>query len=625
MALPLSIIVDDRKFNVQVPDKLQKKSVGALVRKITKRAGSIKATVRNRSVDEAAIVAEALAAGDEVLVTFAPAAATADAPVATPTTPATRRQVLRSVAAFAFGDGPGAADGLRAGVFRGDAVAKYALGAALAQAGDDAEAAAKAFASSAALAEAAGEAAVGRLARCGECRARLRCGDVAAALAAARAAVDAPGGDKDGDARLCAALALVAKASAEGAEGSAAEEAVREARHAEILSAGPAPGAPCVDARRAARAAAAEAAARRAAGDLGEAVAAAERGVAYDGRAPEPRVALAVAKDAMGDTDGALAGWFAAKARVGEHAFRAEISACATGGLRRSFHPTDEDCFVCTFPKSGTTWLQMVCLLVVDERLRSKRSIDAVTEAPWLEAAVATGHCTLRELQDGAYPRNPPRPRRVFKTHATVARFPAAAARRPGGAAAPDPGLKILVCTRNPKDTCVSLYHHARAMPSETHDYHLTSGWNQFLADFLDGNTAEAEAGDWFDWTLRWHEASLKHPENVLLLHYEAMLKDPAAAVRSVADFLLVDVSDADVALIVERSSFKNMKRDHEAQMADYEKKTGSVTRRPGESAHFRRGEAGGWRAAFSESDAAKFDHLYAIKMAGSGLQHDFG
>ena len=28
--LSLSIIVDDRKFNVQVPDKLQKKTVGAL-------------------------------------------------------------------------------------------------------------------------------------------------------------------------------------------------------------------------------------------------------------------------------------------------------------------------------------------------------------------------------------------------------------------------------------------------------------------------------------------------------------------------------------------------------------------------------------------------------------------
>jgi len=182
----------------------------------------------------------------------------------------------------------------------------------------------------------------------------------------------------------------------------------------------------------------------------------------------------------------------------------------------------------------------------VDERLRALKSVDAVTEAPWLEAAVATAHCTLKELEEGTYPR-PARARRVFKTHARAGvacffstrveeakaccwtspldarrgdkpllesdglpsmekpqaragRFPAVEGWRPDGAV--DAGCRILVCTRNPFDTCVSLYHHARAMPTAAHDRHVSSGWREFLDDFLRGDVAEAEAGDWFEWTL---------------------------------------------------------------------------------------------------------------------------
>ena len=99
----------------------------------------------------------------------------------------------------------------------------------------------------------------------------------------------------------------------------------------------------------------------------------------------------------------------------------------------------------------------MVALLCVDERLRALKSVDAVTEAPWLEAAVATCHCTLRELRARTYPRGGGvRERRVFKTHAHAARFPASEGWRPDGVL--DETARIVVGTRNPKDTCVSLY-----------------------------------------------------------------------------------------------------------------------------------------------------------------------
>ena len=149
--LALSIIVGERRFKVaKVPGKLQRGSVGDLVRQVCKREGSVSATVRGRSVAEDAVVCEALAAGDEVVAAFG--AARAGPRPAGSGAAATRRQALEHVARFASGDARGAVDGLRAVVFREDAVAKYTLGAALVRCGEDARGAAKAFGAAAGLA-----------------------------------------------------------------------------------------------------------------------------------------------------------------------------------------------------------------------------------------------------------------------------------------------------------------------------------------------------------------------------------------------------------------------------------------------------------------------------------------
>jgi len=82
--------------------------------------------------------------------------------------------------------------------------------------------------------------------------------------------------------------------------------------------------------------------------------------------------------------------------------------------------------------------------------------------------------------------------RRYFKTHATVAHLP--------GAANPNSKPpKIVYVARNPKDTVVSLYHHAKSKP----EFGYTGDFNTFCTLFLSGNV---ENGSWFKHVLDWYK-----------------------------------------------------------------------------------------------------------------------
>ena len=310
-------------------------------------------------------------------------------------------------------------------------------------------------------------------------------------------------------------------------------------------------------------------------------------------------------------------------------ALRAEL---AWRALRTQLQPRPGDIFVASFPKSGTTWLQLVACMLCGEAA----TVSVHQRAPWLEAAVATGALSLAQLsappaQLGASRRISPR---IFKTHAAWGGLPMVGCSE----RAPPPGVRALVAVRDPRDVCVSLYFHSRALKAVSY----SGSWSTWLDLFLAGRAplpmsggggggggaggggeAAAAAADWFAHVLSWWRIALACPQQVLLVSYEALRAAPTREIARIGAFLQPDENAAPDELAAEiaaATEFGAMKRRHE----EGDGMAGAPLRHAGEAGHFRSGVAGDWRGHFSAAQRAQFESEVRCRLEGSGLLEQF-
>ena len=119
-----------------------------------------------------------------------------------------------------------------------------------------------------------------------------------------------------------------------------------------------------------------------------------------------------------------------------------------------TFETRDKDVFVCTYVKAGTTWAQQIVTLLCNGGEQGDKSYGE--QVPWLEALAAPETLAEREAPGYTLEKiNAMADPRFFKSHATVSDLPRGKA----------PGVKVIAIARNPKDTVVSLFHHASSKP----------------------------------------------------------------------------------------------------------------------------------------------------------------
>jgi hypothetical protein len=215
-----------------------------------------------------------------------------------------------------------------------------------------------------------------------------------------------------------------------------------------------------------------------------------------------------------------------------------------------------DDIFVVSFPKSGTTLLQMMLYQMTTAGELDFPHIDAV--CPWFEFNL--------QLNGGRLFAELPSPR-VFKSHYRRRWLP-----RDG---------RFLYIARDLRDVVASAYNH----------FHLTNGQAgdvaRFTTVFLRGNPAFG--GSWFDHVASWWPH--RRDPNVLFLLYDEVIADLAGTVRRIADFCGLRVDERDMPRIVERCGLAFMGR-YEAQ---FDPRLERVSRRPEE--FLREGVPGaGWR-----------------------------
>lgn len=188
----------------------------------------------------------------------------------------------------------------------------------------------------------------------------------------------------------------------------------------------------------------------------------------------------------------------------------------------------DGDIVISTRSKSGTTWMQMICALLV---LGTPELPAPLIElSPWLDWLV--------EPRDEVYERLAAQPhRRFIKTHTPLDGVPL------------DPRVHYVVVARHPLDMAVSLYHQAgnldRARLAELTGKPAPDGpprarppLAQWLSSWVDGEPdPRAELDSLPGVLLHLGDAwARRHAPNVELVHYDDLLADLGGEMRRLAD-----------------------------------------------------------------------------------------
>ena len=189
----------------------------------------------------------------------------------------------------------------------------------------------------------------------------------------------------------------------------------------------------------------------------------------------------------------------------------------------RTLSVTNEDIFICSYPKSGTTWTQnLVCRLLSSH-------VGMTFDDDWHLSHTAPFYEVDKYWNsEGRLPPKTPicgnvrgteRSYRVFNTHLRPHQLP--------------PSAKCVYVVRDPLDVLASFYHHLANMSEEDGGYVGTPG--KFCSAFVDGSILY---GKWQDHLEAWLGKANSNRSSLLILNYEDMKGDLAKQTTRLARFL---------------------------------------------------------------------------------------
>ncbi|WP_163998634.1 sulfotransferase domain-containing protein [Pyxidicoccus caerfyrddinensis] len=246
---------------------------------------------------------------------------------------------------------------------------------------------------------------------------------------------------------------------------------------------------------------------------------------------------------------------------------------------RLEFRPRPEDIFIATYPKSGTTWMQMLLVQLFSGGLAEFDHISQ--KSPYFESVLRQGRFDFLEKL--------PSPR-LFKTHMTY------------GALRPSKDSRIIFVTRDAHDTFISCYHHLEMAQR------FRSSFDPFIGGMVKG---KCSFGSWYDYMRSWMPH--RTDANVLWVRYEDMRQDLGAQARRVAAFLGIPVPEERMADILEKCSFAYMKR-HDPKF-DFR-----LTMHEDSPGNFIRQGGSGERRQFREEHTAELERNLAKLRGDLGL-----
>jgi len=254
------------------------------------------------------------------------------------------------------------------------------------------------------------------------------------------------------------------------------------------------------------------------------------------------------------------------------------------------------DIVISTRSKSGTTWMQMICALLVFGSPELPAPLSDLS--PWLDWLVAPRHEVVKRLEAQTH-------RRFIKTHTPLDGLPL------------DRRATYIVVARQPLDMAVSLYHHGDNLDRDLMRNLIDRGVEGSASPFEARPELPEWLRSWIEWDgppaerldslvgVMWHLSdawSRRNDGNVLLVHYDDLANDLDGEMRRLALRLDLAISEDNWSEVVAAATFEAMRdrADHLAPGPD-----GVLKSR---KAFFRRGSSGAGARILSGEVAATYE-----------------
>jgi aryl sulfotransferase len=236
-------------------------------------------------------------------------------------------------------------------------------------------------------------------------------------------------------------------------------------------------------------------------------------------------------------------------------------SADEDSGRWVGFAYRDGDVVISTRSKSGTTWVQMICALLVFQSVDFPAPLSELS--PWLDWLVTPRAEVYERLAAQRH-------RRFIKTHTPLDGIPL------------DGRATYIVVARHPLDMAVSLYHqvdnldrerlrqltgqHPRArLPAQRPPL------SEWLVSWVERDADPRENLDSLPGVL-WHLSDAwrrREQPNVVLVHFDDLLTNLEAEIRRLAERLAVTVAEERWPELVEAATFDWMRAHAERLVPD--------------------------------------------------------
>ena len=224
------------------------------------------------------------------------------------------------------------------------------------------------------------------------------------------------------------------------------------------------------------------------------------------------------------------------------------------------YKPRPGDIIVCTPPKCGTTWTQMICALLIHQMPELPLPLTRLSR--WLDRHTQPIETVIAEFDAQPYAR-------VIKTHTPLDGLPYY------------DEVFYVVCGRDPRDALLSMLDHLANLSAETiaeankranmpADFKFPEDPNAFFQMFLSvGQHLWMYDGFPTGSILYFSETywRFRHLPNIILLHYADLMTNPDSEMRRLSQLLGIGVDETRWPSLVSAASFASMK-DHADETA---------------------------------------------------------